>query len=177
MTYLERLMELVPPPKEPMCAGSPEQWPEVEQKLGTTLPDNYKIFINKYGSGGFYGFLEVISSFRLRNDLVSKFWQSRDFYITNGFFPVYPDPGGLLLAGGDENGNSLHWLTKGEPNEWPLVYLEDEHAGYELYEMTLAQFLVEWISGKIEPNVMQGLNLKSHKVPIFMPSTPRQLGL
>jgi hypothetical protein len=62
MTYLDRLMELVPPPKEPMCAGSPEQWFSVEQKLGTTLPDDYKIFINKYGSGGFYGFLEVISS-------------------------------------------------------------------------------------------------------------------
>jgi hypothetical protein len=173
---LEKLIQIAPPPDSPLCAGSPEVWPEIEAKLGTRLPDDYKAYVNRYGSGGFYNFLGISSPFTPRNDLVTTFQECRQ-YFSQDFFPVFPDLGGLLSVGADENGNTLFWLTNGEPNQWPLVYMDDDFVEYDLYEMSLTEFLVDWISGRIEPRVIQGLNVRERKVPIFQSNTPRQLGL
>jgi hypothetical protein len=93
------------------------------------------------------------------------------------FFPVFPDPGGLLSVGADINGNTLFWLTKGEPDEWPVVYMDDDFLEYDLYEMSLTTFLVEWISGRIEPRALQGLCIRESGAPIYLSDTPKQLGL
>ena len=177
--FLEQLMRLVPPPEAPICAGSPEAWVEVERKLGAPLPDDYKIFINRYGSGGFYDYLEIVSPFMPRNGLIAMFWRYRDSYKQDKF-PVFPEPEGLLLLGTDQCEHTLFWLTKGEPNQWPLVYMDDNYIDtprYEYYEMTITQFLVEWISGRLDPPMIRDLKVRERKVPIFAPSTPRQVGL
>ncbi len=40
------LLTEAPPPACPVDAGSPEQWDEVEGRLGTILPSDYKWLIN-----------------------------------------------------------------------------------------------------------------------------------
>jgi hypothetical protein len=172
--YLEQLLQIVPPPSTPVCAGSPEAWPDVEARLGTRLPQDYKAFINRYGSGGFYNFFGIISPFLPENDLVTRFWKWRPFF-QQGKFPVFPEPGGLLLLGADECEHTLFWLTKGDPDCWPLVYMDDDYIDfpeYEYYEMTVTQFLVEWISGRLDPPLIRHLNVRERKVPIFCPSAP-----
>lgn len=52
----EQLIEVVAPPDNPFEAGTPSQWGEVENLLGTSLPEDYKKFINSFGSGGFTAF-------------------------------------------------------------------------------------------------------------------------
>jgi hypothetical protein len=48
---LEALMSIVPPPKKPSDAGRGRDWMNIEKSLGTTLPVDYKDFINLYGLG------------------------------------------------------------------------------------------------------------------------------
>jgi hypothetical protein len=44
------LIELLPPPEIPVEASG--NWANVERQLGTTLPSDYKWFIETYGTGG-----------------------------------------------------------------------------------------------------------------------------
>ena len=47
----------------------------------------------------------------------------------------FPEPGGLLPAGGDTNGGSIFWITDGPPGEWSLV-LYDWRGGYDYESST-----------------------------------------
>ena len=46
---VDDLLALAPPPEWRVDAGSPGGWDEVEQTLGTALPDDYKLITNIYG--------------------------------------------------------------------------------------------------------------------------------
>ena len=55
---LELLLATVPPP--PQGGGSGVDWPEVERRLGTRLPADYKLLIASYGEGSFDDFIWVL---------------------------------------------------------------------------------------------------------------------
>ena len=140
---VDDLLALAPPPEWRIDAGSPGGWNEVEQALGTALPDDHKLITNIYGSGNFndlfYLFNPFDSSGESGNLLNQTFRRDcfglsvLDFYdeiksISPELcpFPTFPEPGGLLPLGGDTNGGHAFWLMKGMPDDWPLILYPDE---------------------------------------------------
>jgi hypothetical protein len=166
---LERLKSIVLPPVTPKWNGCPELWLEVEKQLGTSLPSDYKEFIENYGAGGFYNFLGIKSPFTPKYDLISRNKKSKEYFHSQDIFPVFPDPGGLLYCGGDENGDYLFWLTKGIPDEWPVVYATDDFLEWQIYKLSITDFLCYWLTGKADPNFIRELNVLERNVPIFEP--------
>jgi SMI1-KNR4 cell-wall len=179
----DRLLALAPPPSSPVNAGSPDRWADIEEALGTSLPDDYKWLINTYGSGEFCDLLWILNPFstvvgmnllRQVDTLLEQYRKGRDeYYPEQCPFPIFPEPGGLLPAGGDSNGGNLFWVTSSEPKEWSLV-LYDWRGGYdsEQHPMPLVDFLVGWLSGEIS-GCFFGVGINSPTIkedPVFCPS-------
>lgn len=64
-------------------------------------------------------------------------------------FPVFPDNPGLLMWAGDDNGNSLLWLTEGLPDEWPVMIYPRQGDGFERLELSATSFLAYAFSRRI----------------------------
>ncbi|MER6996962.1 SMI1/KNR4 family protein [Streptomyces sp. NPDC000410] len=74
-------------------------WPEVESRLGTALPSDYKRMVETFGAGAFDGFLALNQEpwTDLRED-------------------------GLLIWAGTEHEESYCWRVDGDdPDRWPVV--------------------------------------------------------
>ena len=156
--YKLRVLTEAPPPVYPVDSGSPDRWDEIEHRLGTPLPSDYKWLINTYGSGDFCDLLGVLNPFSSSKamNLLSQIDPILEIYRENAEFQdqgecpflVYPGLDGLLPVAQDSNGNDLFWLTRGEPDLWTLVHY-DWRAGcvHHQYPMSLVRFVSEWISG------------------------------
>jgi SMI1-KNR4 cell-wall len=192
---LKRLIRLVAPPIPPADAGRPDQWDDVERALGITLPNDYKQFINAFGTGEFNDLLWIYNPFSsvesmnllwqagvpesLENDeelgRVCRLDSDLDRYY--GFrcedpedypLPPYPEPGGLLPVGGDSNGGYMWWLTAGEPDAWPLVRLPHGLRPVEQHELPLVEFLVQWLSGKLPESFGRAGGSFAEPGPVFL---------
>jgi len=172
------LFQVIPLPDSPVWTGAGQEWETVERELGTALPEDYCELIAFYGSGGFCGTFSIASSFGGKRGLKSKHDMRTEFFrgmlssYGDSRISVYPDKGGILYFGGDEYTNSLTWLTEGEPDEWPLVWFDDHMSQYEVFNMGIVEFLLEWTSGRVTPKVHKGLFDKPplERRPLFRPS-------
>lgn len=176
---IDQLLAVVHPPVTPVATGSPDLWPEVEKQLGTRLPPDYKEFISLYGTGDFYRFLGILSPFSKRDSLITNNKRYLPVFknlsgIARDVVLTFPDSGGLIICGGDENGNTLFWQTGGEPATWPIVYASEELIDYEVFETDLTGFLAGWVSGDIRPHLIdhsiEGVRVLERNVPVFEPS-------
>jgi hypothetical protein len=155
---LSELSKLVPPPAEPK--DSKGDWVRIEHDLGLTLPDDYKGYIELYGSGVLCSFFSIRSPFMLeRQYRVSprEAWIAwAEFFRDWGRethqevpFPVYPEIPGLLPWGTYGDVDSVGWLTDKPSNEWHIVYLNQHDGFFELHELGFTQFLVAALKGKV----------------------------
>ncbi|MFI8915143.1 hypothetical protein ACIGW4_26440 [Streptomyces sp. NPDC053513] len=53
---MERLTRIVPPP----AGRQPRDWPEVEARLGSALPEDFKDLVDTYGGGVFDGTVWIL---------------------------------------------------------------------------------------------------------------------
>lgn len=58
----EKLFELMPIDFEPFELAT-QAWSVFEDQLGLVLPSEYKVFLNRYGTGQIGGFLWVLNPF------------------------------------------------------------------------------------------------------------------
>jgi hypothetical protein len=145
---IEDLIILMPPPETPVEARG--TWATVQSAIGSPLPGDYKAFIEKYGSGRINGFIWIFNPFSKRPsiNLVSQMsvqlntlkTLARDFGEQRTY-PLFPDNGGLLPLGMTDNGDVIHWLTKGEPIDWKIVVNEARSPRYEEFGSDLTSFL------------------------------------
>jgi hypothetical protein len=150
---IERLKQLVLAPNQPTEQGTTEQWIAIESELGTPLPQDYRLFICTYGTGLFANLYIVLNPFSVSEHiaLLPAIRTIRETYqeMSHITYPMFPDPGGLLPWGKDENGNFYFWVTKGEPNGWNVV----EHAvrgdGFRQHDCSMTEFLVGILERKI----------------------------
>jgi hypothetical protein len=159
---LERLRAVAPPPAEPLEPGEPERWPEVEAALGTALPDDYKEFIEIYGSGKFDDLLYLLNPFA--RDQAGNLLQQKDVMLaayaeTRAKFPKrlplppFPEPGGLLPLGRSDNGNELYWLTEGKPAAWGVVAFAARSTRHEIHRLAVTEFLARLLSAELDTHV------------------------
>ncbi len=173
---LELLLDFVSPPKSPTDPGKGRDWSEVERSLDTTLPTDYKEFVNLLGTGELAGCIWVYNPFAnvrdgqnllVRVSEVLEIWrQTRaDYGETECPYPLYPEPDGLLPWGHVDTGSELFWQTSGRPDEWTVVVNESRGPEFERFNKSMTGFLVSLFSGSIRSDVLPiSLQRKRKKV-------------
>jgi hypothetical protein len=169
---LERILK---PPAGVQTGMNQDRWAEVEAQLGTTLPRDYKTFVEVFGLGSINGFLVVFVPYSLNPhvDLLTRGRTELTAYETlKASFPtyysdsVYPTVGGILPFAGTDNGNILYWRTIGHPDEWTITVYE---GGPEHFEFNggMTAFLAAILSGEIRCKVLPADFVESP--PFFEP--------
>ena len=155
---IAELKKLVPPPSESFEVGTLAQWRKFENQLGVKLPRDYREFVFAYGSGLFAIFYRVYNPFAASEYIAllpsSKRIcdldrESQRAYPERFPYPYYPEPGGLLPWGNDENGNDYFWLTQGPPTKWIVVQDENRGKGICVQRYTMTGFLVAILQRKV----------------------------
>lgn len=150
--YLQRLVELCPPPHTRFHTGQFMGFDSVERDLGIKLPPAYKELVSTYGHGVWFESLHVVTPFlAMFHDL--KPWYVpqmgcsclercdqlravRKDYPDWFSYPIYPEPGGIFpwafyfgIAG------TLYWVTDGPPANWKtLCEIEASPGDWEVVE-------------------------------------------
>jgi hypothetical protein len=163
MTF-SHLLSVAPPPSITVNTINPEQWPPIERELGTSLPDDYKQLWAQYGHVTFFEYLGLLNPLNPKSGLIGRQREFHDWYSNQSSFVVWPASGGLLNVGADEDCHLLFWVTKGAPNEWPVVYFDDNMQVYEYYPYSLTSFLSRFLLGTYSPSFVRK-NLRRRGVP------------
>lgn len=155
---VQQLARLIPPPAKPREVGTVAQWQAVERDLGTALPSDYREFIERYGSGLLARFYVIFSPFSSNENVAllscvrsickyqREFQQEWSDRVT---YPIWPEPGGLLPWGTDDNGNDYFWRTNGAPDQWIVAHDDMRNGGYRLHDCSMSEFLVQILTGEI----------------------------
>ena len=172
---IENLIKVVPPPSRPFEAFR-GPWDVIEADLGTPLPQDYKDFARLYGSGYFMEFLGVDIP-NTQNPNTRLEWQAQ--LVRDGMLvvderdrplPIWPDPGGLLAFGATDDGDTLFWLTEGEPDDWRVVVWDRGFGRFETLDCDLTDFLAGLATGDVLPREFPDyLGSCAH---LFQPNSP-----
>ncbi|MBS4099940.1 SMI1/KNR4 family protein [Tsukamurella paurometabola] len=160
---VSQLVQLVAPPEAP----APVDWVDVEGRLGTRLPVDYKLLIETYGQGRFFGDLAIVGPDRmaeLRSDAIADTVRNhaadgpyRCLARTSPGVDVDAAIGVVadryLLWGGGIDGGSGFWRVSADedPDRWPVVYCESAFIDYD--PAGLLHYLVALFSGDLESSV------------------------
>ncbi|MFE2869870.1 SMI1/KNR4 family protein [Embleya sp. NPDC059259] len=145
--------------------GWQTDWLQVERRLGTALPDDYKELVGHFGLGEFDDYMGLLipgaSNSLLDISEVSESLNrslNEDPSLRESFAPfeIFPILGGLLRWSSCGNGQKFYWRTgQGDPNAWSVVAWEFRGPEWREYEMETSQFLykmfVEGIADEIVP--------------------------
>jgi hypothetical protein len=77
-------------------------------------------------------------------------------------YPLFPEAGGLLPVAITDNGDTIHWLTNGPPDEWTIVVQDSRAPECEAYDMAFTDFLARWIAGLISSDILGPLGRDGH---------------
>jgi hypothetical protein len=161
---VHQLSQIVPPPNKPVETGSPKQWQLVQNRLGTPLPEDYKTFIDTYGTGAFNDFLLPYTPFSTLEE-VNTFLVLDTHHHTNNLiqtktsrtwsavkpFDFYPCTNGLLPWGTTSRmAQSFFWQVSGPPNTWPTVLYTLKTGEYEVWKMPFSVFILKLITREIK---------------------------
>jgi hypothetical protein len=149
---LRELEQIVPPPVVPLHPPTAEHWQALEAAVGP-LPSDYVELATKYGSGSFGAeegpgtffdlayFLSPGHPKQRRGDIgalprmvdeTDSLRELRQRFPDQVPTPVWPDPGGLLYAGGTTTRHAIYWKTKGKPDTWTCAV--SDHYGDDWFE-------------------------------------------
>lgn len=150
---IEELISIVTPPAEPVESGDDAHWNDLQAELGIRLPDDFRDFGRKYGSGTIHdrGRLDVYvyqpfaASFQQTIETHAAILSSYRCGEGPDYIPyeVFPNSPGLLAWGGDVNGNEL-WA----PDEWPVV-TRSETDEFEEFPGPMTSFLARAFNREI----------------------------
>lgn len=178
---LDRLSELVPPPRSIERYGYAPDWGVLEEQLGLRLPSDFTALASRYGSGEFCD-TAYLTAPRAAVDPrphapdASIFFERtlallRDVSDLSSV-NLWPQPGGVYPAMNLSTGGWMLWIADGpNPDEWEVaqtgVEMELEPLG-----CNLTTALVRWLDGEL-PDSLLG-NPAFSEVPYFEPATGRE---
>lgn len=153
---INKLTKLIRQPEKPIMAVDADRWHELQTELRIVFPDDYFKVIAAYGCGRFFG-----DSFTVANpaDPTYADWlgaEKKTLAICKDSDPdlvpydVHPQEPGLYPFGQDDNGNGFYWLTRGAPNEWPIVCRPNSFLNWQQpISISLTDFLVSLCTNKL----------------------------
>jgi hypothetical protein len=161
---LQKLLSILPPPDHPVDSGSAERWPDVERQIGTVLPEDYKAFIDTYGTGIIGYLIRVHNPFSQTG--VYDFFAQLDFLTSlrrrwreeRGAewcpYPLYPDADGLIPWGNSIDGDTIFWDTRGSPETWTVVVAEVKDKNFERFALSTTAFLAAVFNEELESDIL-----------------------
>jgi len=172
------LLKNLLPPANPVEIPNTADFIAVEKQVGT-LPDDYKVFVSRFGTGVINRFLWILNPASVNQHL--NFLRGgepilsalRELKATGEYspYPLYPEVGGLLPFGKTDNGDALFWLRIGEPNQWPVIVNAARDANYEKFDCGMAGFLSGILTRRIRCTVFP--NSFPSDAPVFVSVPPK----
>jgi cell wall assembly regulator SMI1 len=151
----------------PSNAVLPEEqdWQAVEEKLDLQFPQDFKDFINTYGSGEIGNQLRFFSpkvnpvtqKSILLEKIINNAKSDQEFiekYPNNHSeipFDIYPKKPGLITVCSDSVGNRFCFQTDENPDNWKLVYLFNKSEKNFVYNGSLTDYLVAMYENTLSP--------------------------
>jgi hypothetical protein len=130
-------------------------WEVIERAAGIELPADYKVFSEYFPAGWFRRFVRLrkparlpggeqrfLSGFAAEQMETLRAWRAEG----QGEFPypLFPEPGGLLMWGSLRSRGYAFWLTgPGAPDSWPVVLASAQCDHWERFDGTVADFLAQ----------------------------------
>ncbi|MHA6823015.1 SMI1/KNR4 family protein [Ralstonia pseudosolanacearum] len=154
---IDYLKALVSPPINALETTGPGGWGSVEGRLGTALPEDYKEFIEAYGSGQLGGFIWIFNPFSSNDNLNLEKQATLQAAVLNELrsygevvpYESFPSHGGILPFGITDNGDVLYWKTGGNPRDWPVLVNEARSPEWEVFSHSAARFLAGIFAGSV----------------------------
>jgi hypothetical protein len=171
---VDRLIEV---PGVPAVAPSPQDWAAVESRLGSTVPADYKRFVDRAGAGQLAGIRISAPGASVPEydlfDLVERVTAQAEAFrpTTQPPFnaPFHPQEGGLVPWGEMDGGFTFFWAPAGDdPDAWP-VYVSDPSwlAWYEPYQ-SFSTFLAGYLDSPT--GLVRGVKLPPAGAATFVPA-------
>jgi hypothetical protein len=184
--YVDQLTSFIAPPQQPHETGTPKTWEKVENRLGSALPEDYKSFVDSYGTGSFDDFISVYNPFAANENLnlfyvLDVLYQAdRGTHLKIGYdwtavhpFKLFPAREGLLPWGGTASfGDFFFWQVKGSPQSWETIFYNLRSGEYEVWKYPLTEFLYRLFQRQIE-SVLLPENYPPRQTTLsFIPGLP-----
>ena len=165
----------------PLVSPQFRDWLEVERRLGTRLPSDYKRVVDLYGPGEFLGLRLFVpdapgDEFNL-DTLVAKVQrraqQYRDEVRPRVSAPYFPQDGGLIPWGENGEGDYFFWCPFGDdPDWWPVMIADVSWGAYYLPHRSVSGYLSEYLTPPIGRVSGMGADLPDLPgVPKFIPAS------
>jgi hypothetical protein len=172
---IDDLISIVSPPSSPLNIGGAADDTRIEEAIGIQLPADYWAFARRYGSGRFLtSNFEIVvynpfsEGYQRGVELDCKMLET----VPDLGYDVYPARPGLFPWGGDVNGNSLFWYTKGLPHEWRIVLCPETglKSDFEEFGVAMTLFLADVFRGSIRCKAWdEAMAFVDDDVPRFVP--------
>lgn len=148
---IDYLIAALTPPLSALETPPPGAWASFERRLGTSLPRDYKEFIENYGSGRIGEFITIFNPFSVNDNvnLEKQIETQRSVLLelkTYGEairYEPFPAPSGVLPFGSSDNGDILYWKTVGNPDQWTVAISEGRAPEWEEFDSSMTRFITD----------------------------------
>ena len=152
--YTNKLKEILIQEKPKETIGN---WSKVEERLKTTLPEDFKEFISTYGTGEIANHLIIFNPFA-RKSIYNLMQQTEVLTLTYNYFKrknpseypynAFPEQNGLLPLGITMDGDQIFWLTSND-KDWTIVVRKQATGEFIHYEENFTEFLYKLLTKEI----------------------------
>lgn len=151
------LSDILVPPEAPVENGYVGGWEQAESELGVPLPQDYKTFIDAYGSGQIDEFIWIFNPFSKNENLQlirqltiqSAVLSELVALGENVPYSVFPATGGVIPFGITDNGDLLFWKTSEAPSEWTVAVNDSRSPEWQEFRGSMTEFLASLLHGKV----------------------------
>jgi hypothetical protein len=165
-SIIDALIKQVPPPAQTSYQPNSDDWLNVEEKLGLSLPDEYKTIIGFYGDFYWSDFFHLLNPFS-SNKYLNLFTQlemileaerdMRKMYPEHYPLPLYPEANGLLPFFMTDNGDTGFWITYLQPEKWSILIKAARSPEFEVSFFKTAMFLYQFTGGRFQSTILPKL--------------------
>lgn len=153
---LRELKAILRPTAQPIERPTDQQLLEAEANLGLLLPNDYRQFIQHYGTGSIEGFLRILNPSSkyananlvaaARDDNFDGYRPMRSEWPEEYQFARYPEPGGLLPWSHSIDGDILYWLTQGDCDTWPIIVWSRGDRLFHSFNTSMVDFILDFVA-------------------------------
>ena len=133
------------------------------EKFGIDVPEDYRQFISKFGSGAICGFFWIYNPAARHTYInlleqpprdLDAYREAFDSPDETNKFPLYPKQEGFFPFGRTDNGDVLFWKTRGDPEEWTVVIASAREQVHDDTGLTFERYFETLFKMDLESQVL-----------------------
>jgi hypothetical protein len=173
---IDLLIELLGLPSTTIDTGSLDQWSSIERPINLTIPDDFKQYINTFGTGKLADFIYPLNPFSTNKNLnlmhkgsklLAALREIREIDREECPYPIHPEEDGLFPWSVTDNGDVIYWYTIGKTQDWKIVVNESRGPEFEEFALSTTMFLRSILLGDIHSRII--ISDCIDKSNLFMP--------